>query len=305
MILMLLSLLSPVAVALDCSELSTAAARSGLIREEITRQRKELSPLDQYTIEFFEHRIANATERRCRSKSVCTPEIIVGAVTETLEQFVGRSAKMRSYAILTGSVIAGAVVTSQLSEYFSKNLSFLSGLVGTLTGQIIYSSLGAPIFEPFFSRLRQSVFKSFVRSRQAHQAPSSAELDRIWISTQQNYGPNAQMSRGVINQCILSVKTSLNQIWFAVSTLEDPARTEWISAQLADLLFRTRKLFSDVDPSHPLIRSAARSSFPLQEGAESGMRSRVLERLKSLDPEFGDEKVQKYYHSALQAWTDF
>lgn len=204
--------------------------------------------------------------------------------------------KHRGYAFLITTMVASAAVTSHLTSALPKEFIFLSQLISQISTIGIYV-MGAPLWEPISSKLRQMAFG--VGHNPFSKTPEkNVGLEDVWQLTQQTYSLNAQMSRNIVNSFITS---SLQNFFEAYRAARDGNEAYAID-QIAAAAVRYRHLFSDLPPDNPDIALAVRTTFTQHVSVSTQFRSLVSEKVLIYDPDSTRPENQKFYEDLLRNW---
>jgi hypothetical protein len=242
---------------------------------------------------------ANATkEHRCLN--LIKPPDLSHAVSNMVEADLKSKgfskSDARGYAILIATMIVSAAATTYVSSTLPPQLQFVSHFLAQISALGIYV-YGAPIWEPLSSAFRKMAFG--VRKPQGVEPiVTDSELEALWRRTQENYSLNAQMSRNVINQFIISVQQNFYEAHRAMISNNN----NFAMDQIADAAYRLRTLFRDIDPADVSIASVIRASFTNHIVVDPLFISQVMEKISVLDSDFYKEETQLYYQRLLKSW---
>ncbi len=202
----------------------------------------------------------------------------------------------RGYAILIGSMVGSAALTTYLGSHLSSDLQFLSIFLAQVSTLGVYV-VGAPIWEPISSRFRQMAF-GIGKDSSLDTVGLNPQLEATWLRTQENYSLNAQMSRNIISQFIVSVKQNFYEAQRAYSTSDN----NFSADQVAEAAFRLRLLFKEISPDDISVAAAINSAFTNHIVVDSVFVELVWSKIGSLDPNFNSVENRQYYRVALQSW---
>ncbi len=202
----------------------------------------------------------------------------------------------RGYAILISTMIGSAAATTYLSSSLPSDFQFVSHFIAQVSTLGVYV-FGAPIWEPLSSRFRKVAFG--VRGADNPEENFlKPEFESLWRRTQENYSLNAQMSRNVINQFLISVHQNFYEAHRAVKSGDK----NYAADQVAEAAFRLKTLFRDIDPSDASVASAVKTSFTNHVVVDAEFVQSVLDRIAKLDPSFAAVESRAYYDELLGVW---
>lgn len=215
------------------------------------------------------------------------------SLSHQVAEKVNAKVSMRGYAVLIGTMVGSAVLTSSLSSHLPSDYQFASVFIGQISTLGVYV-LGAPIWEPLSSRFRKWAFGMSNETWGA----SSQHLEATWTRTQEHYSLNAQMSRNVMSQFILTVKDNFYQAYRA--HVEN--NTAYSADQIAEAAYRMRILFKEISPTDQSVAAAVATAFTHHVTIDSQTVDLIWKRLQILDSEILEPKVRLYYESVLATW---
>lgn len=202
----------------------------------------------------------------------------------------------KGYVVLAGIMVGSAAITSQLGSQLPQSMQFATIFISQL-GAIGLYALGAPILEPLTSRFRKWAFGMNDNSEGDF---STDPLEATWRRTQNHYSLNAQMSRNIISQFILSVKQNF---YYAYRAMEE-SNPEYSADQIAEAAFRMRLLFKDIEPDDLSVAIAVRATFTRHITVDRAFIELVQEKASDLDPDSSLPVVRSYYDELFTAWFD-
>lgn len=202
----------------------------------------------------------------------------------------------RGYAILIGAMVGSAALTTYLGSHLSPDLQFLSIFIAQVSTLGVYV-VGAPIWEPLSSRFRQMAF-GIGKDSSLDAVGLNPQLEATWLRTQENYSLNAQMSRNIITQFIVSVKQNFYEAQRAYSTIDN----HFSADQVAEAAFRLRILFKEISPDDVSVVAAINSAFTNHIVVDSTFVELVWSKIRILDPNFDSVESRQYYRLALESW---
>ena len=202
----------------------------------------------------------------------------------------------RGYAILIGSMVGSAALTTYLGSHLNSDLQFLSIFLAQVSTLGVYV-VGAPIWEPISSRFRQMAF-GIGKDSSLDAVGLNPQLEATWLRTQENYSLNAQMSRNIITQFIVSVKQNFYEAQRAYSTSDN----NFSADQVAEAAFRLRLLYKEISPDDVSVAAAINSAFTNHIVVDSTFVELVWSKIRILDPNFDLVENRQYYRLALQSW---
>lgn len=217
------------------------------------------------------------------------------AAEQELRQRGARRIEARGYAILIGTMVGTAAATTYLSSSLPQGFQFLSHLLAQVSTLGIYV-FGAPIWEPLSSGFRKLAFG--VRGSHHPVQTGEPEFERLWRRTQEHYSLNAQMSRNVISQFIISVQNNFYEAHRAIHA-RNPV---YAADQIAEAAFRLRTLFKDVPPGEPAVAAVVRSAFTHHVTVDAAFIGLVSDRLRRLDAKVDSDEARDYYELIIAAW---
>lgn len=222
-------------------------------------------------------------------------EAALYAETDLTEAGVPASSR-RGYAVLIGAMVGSAALTTHLGSHINHDFQFLSVFVSQVSTLGVFV-LGAPIWEPISSRFRKWAF-GIRKTSSLNGLNDQQQLEAVWLRTQENYSLNAQMSRNVINQFILSVRQNFSDAHHAY---QNPSKA-YSADQIAEAAYRLRVLFKDIPPDDASVAAAVHASFTNHIEISTLFINLVIEKIKKLDNQFYDHLVQEHYRRVLQSW---
>ncbi len=202
----------------------------------------------------------------------------------------------RGYAILIGSMVGSAALTTYAGSHLSSDLQFLSIFLAQVSTLGVYV-VGAPIWEPISSRFRQMAF-GIGKDSSLDAVGLNPQLEATWLRTQESYSLNAQMSRNIISQFIVSVKQNFYEAQRAYSTNDN----NFSADQVAEAAFRLKILFKEISPDDVSVAAAINSAFTNHIVVDSTFVELVWSKIRILDPNFDLVENRQYYRLALQSW---
>jgi hypothetical protein len=207
--------------------------------------------------------------------------------------FTGRSKK--GYAVLIGTMVGSAALTTFLGAHLPAELQFTSIFLAQVSTLGVYV-LGAPIWEPLSSKFRQWAFG--ISKDNSLAATSSQQLEAIWVRTQENYSLNSQMSRNIISQFIFTVKENFYQAYRA----HNESNPTYSADQVAEAAYRMRILFRDISPTDRSVATAVNSAFTNHISIDKAFIDLVWIRIETLDADAHRPEVHSYYSTVFETW---
>lgn len=199
----------------------------------------------------------------------------------------------RGYAILISAMVLSAATTTYLTSSLPQNFQFLSHFIAQVSTLGVYV-LGAPIWEPLSSRFRKMAFG-------VHLMDSKTEdpgFESLWRKTQENYSLNAQMSRNVIIQFIISVQQNFYEAYRATRS-NDP---EYAANQIAEAAYRLKHLFKEISPTDQAVATVVHSAFSNHLDLDEDFESKVLEKITAFEKQTLSPEQLEYYSALLKTW---
>jgi hypothetical protein len=219
-------------------------------------------------------------------------------VAEDLEKKGVRKIEARGYAILIAAMVGSAAATTYLTALLPPNFQFLSQLVQQISTLGVYV-FGAPIWEPLSSGFRKLAFGVRGAGREAEEGSArDPELESLWRRTQESYSLNAQMSRNVISQFIISVQQNFYEAHRAIQT----QNVDYASDQVAEAAYRLRTLFKDIPPTEPSIATVVRATFTNHIAIDQAFVDLVMLKISRLDRYSETELARDYYRQIVDLW---
>lgn len=203
--------------------------------------------------------------------------------------------QLRGYAILVGTMVGSAALSTYLTAELPKSMTFLSQLIGQVATIGIYV-FGAPIWEPISSKFRKIAFG--LKSDAVAPVATDNALEKIWQKTQNNYSLNAQMSRNVVNSLLLAIQNQFHHARIAIHTGDK----ELVSDLMAEAAVRMRQLFAEVDPDNSAVALAVQSSFTRHVADKSEIKDLIWKKIRSFDTEANAPATRLYYQALLNSW---
>lgn len=216
-------------------------------------------------------------------------------IEQTLEDAGVEGSSKKGYAILLGGMVGSAALTTYLGAHLSEEFKFTSIFLSQISTLGVYV-LGAPIWEPISSKFRKWAFG--LNRNQQNATVASRELESTWIRTQESYSLNAQMSRNIISQFIITVKDNFYQAYRAM-TENNP---EYAADQVAEAAYRMRILFKEILPTERSVAAAINSAFTSHVEIDAAFRKAVWQKLNALDSDSSEPDVRAYYQVVLHTW---
>jgi hypothetical protein len=202
----------------------------------------------------------------------------------------------RGYAILIGSMVGSAALTTYLGSHLGSELQFLSIFLAQVSTLGVYV-IGAPIWEPISSKFRQIAF-GVGKDSSLQETNRNPVLESTWLRTQEHYSLNAQMSRNVISQFVVSVRQNFYEAQRALKSNDQNFAVD----QIAEAAFRLRILFRDIRPDDVSVAAAVNSAFTNHVELDGKFVELVWRKLEELDPHFQTTDSRTYYSQTLQSW---
>lgn len=149
--------------------------------------------------------------------------------------------------------------------------------------------IGAPVWERLASRVRWWSFQKGPRVASG----DSNHLETIWDQTQNHYSINGQMSRNLLNQCLIRTDITFQQCEAALQENDLPRAAKYLAKQIIE----HQILFRDVPDDSPLVLMAVRSMLlptnPEAPATDLGQLEKLtLEMIPILEPNFSPENHQ-------------
>lgn len=202
----------------------------------------------------------------------------------------------RGYAILIGTMVGSALLSTYMTSNLGPHFQFLSVFVSQVSTLGVFV-LGAPIWEPLSSKFRQLAF-GVKKSSQLTDLNNNPNLESTWVRSQENYSINAQMSRNVITQFITSVRQNFYEAYRAFNNDDK----NYAADQVAEAAFRLRTLFRDIPPNDPSVAAAVNTAFTNHIEMNEEFVELVWSKLEELDENFTSPEIQKHYQITLETW---
>lgn len=206
--------------------------------------------------------------------------------------------EVRGYAILSAAMLASAATATYLNSALPDNFQFLSQFVAQVSTLGVYM-MGAPIWEPLSSKFRKLAFG--VRRRggvDASRLSESEGFEQTWRRTQETYSLNAQMSRNLINQFIVT----LNQNFFEAFRAIKSGERNYATDQIGEAAVRLRTLFKEISPEDISLANAVRTSFANHVVTDAAFIDEVLKKVEALDPAAHTREAQQFYQRLFVTW---
>lgn len=205
----------------------------------------------------------------------------------------------RGYAILIGTMVGSAFLTTYIGSQISADFPASTIFISILTGFGV-SVVGSPILEPLSSQFRQWAFR-INKSSTHNPIANQSRLESLWRLTQVNYSLNAQMSGNRISQFIFSIRQNFSDAYRAYESSDK----NYSADQIAEAAYRMRILFKEIPPDDPSVSAAVRTVFTHHIEISPDFVDIVIEKIKKLDPDFlNDEQIQNHYNAVLQTWLN-
>tara|TARA_B110001454_G_scaffold181094_1_gene174961 strand:- start:12763 stop:13569 length:807 start_codon:yes stop_codon:yes gene_type:complete len=203
--------------------------------------------------------------------------------------------QLRGYAVLVGTMIGSAALSTYVTAELPKNMTFLSQLVGQVATIGIYV-FGAPIWEPISSKFRKIAFG--LKNDTVAPVATDNALEKLWQKTQNNYSLNAQMSRNVVNSLLLAIQNQFHHARIAIHTGDK----ELVSDLMAEAAVRMRQLFAEVDPDDSAVALVAQSSFTRHVQNKSEIKELIWIKIQAFDDEARTNAGRVYYQALISSW---
>ncbi len=225
-------------------------------------------------------------------------QVLIDSVEQDLKRKGISAREARGYAILIATMVASAAATTYVSSALPPSFQFVSHFLAQVSTLGVFV-FGAPIWEPLSSGFRKMAFG--VRSQTV--GPGGVldpDFEALWRRTQEHYSLNAQMSRNVINQFLISVHQNFYEAHRAIQS----RNSVYAADQIAEAAFRLKTLFRDIDPEDPSVASAIRTAFTNHVVVDSEFVTSVFARIEKLDVSFASGESANYYNRLLAAWLN-
>lgn len=225
-------------------------------------------------------------------------------IAETKLQSTGLLAKRtRGYAILVGTMVGSAALTSYLISHLPPNYMFLSYFVAQVSTLGVYV-FGGAIWDPLLAASRKVGYRVNSKSSESWTDCSRCDeidsLNKMYARTQENYSLNEQMSRNIINQFLVSIKSNFYEAKRSMELNE----VDYAVDQIAEAAVRLRVLFRDVEPDDASVALAVKTSFSRHVRPDISLSTLVLNRIRELDDGVGLPAIDKYYSILVSTWME-
>lgn len=277
----------PYARAQFCTDLFSVVSHSfgemrsaGLTQDPLARETFFKEKGLEGEVESFRDRfLRQKTLRDCVGAGKCT----MADMRESVLSVFSRARQARGYAVLISIMLASSALTTYLTSHLPPKLQFLSHFLAQFSVLGVYI-IGAPIWEPAASRIRQWSFSptslGTEKNQRIHEVfgRDPAQLEKIWGKTQSDFSLNAQMTRKIFSLILISLDTRIHRIADAYLG----GRKEQAALQLATLILEFDELYSDFPSDHPIVIRSVKAAFSFDRRQAAELKEASMDFIRQI-----------------------